>query len=487
MLATLKELNCLGYNFKNSDELNTFLGFVNFLKNDNEELTLHSCTDYFFFGYQIPQLGKEMDLIRFGKNYNLNIEYKSESTKEKMVEQLKKNYFYLHFLDVPTRYFSFSLKNNLFIEFFPEDGTVVDCSAEDLLNAFEKQDIEVITLEQANTKFEIKNYLVSPFNDVEKFIKSEYLLTPPQYNFKDEILKSSSLFSSVNGRPGTGKSLLLYDLCKELIDKGKSVYVLHCAKLNQGQERLKAYGYKILAIKDYKKIDFENADFILIDESQRIHPRQRDEIIETSKLYKVRLIFFMDGQQTLHDSEEKAKNEKIITDLVKSTGGKCFKLRDKYRSNPDLANFIKLFFKFPIDQKKIERVSNYNNIVEVKYFDSKNSAENYLKSKDNYQVLSYTCSLYNKNEKLNSLPKIGKISHEVIGQEFDSVTVVLDSNFHYEANLKNDSMILKAEENSYYNSKKMLYQNLTRARKKVELVIIGSQNILYNLSKIIDF
>ncbi|TDE67612.1 hypothetical protein E0E02_06875, partial [Streptococcus sp. KCJ4932] len=69
MSGTLKELNCLGYNFKDSVELNTFLGFVNFLKNDNEELTLHSCTDYFFFGYQIPQLGKEMDLIRFGKNY----------------------------------------------------------------------------------------------------------------------------------------------------------------------------------------------------------------------------------------------------------------------------------------------------------------------------------------------------------------------------------------------------------------------------------
>ena len=34
--------------------------------------------DGFFVSYSIPQIGKEFDLLRFGRNYILNIELKSE-------------------------------------------------------------------------------------------------------------------------------------------------------------------------------------------------------------------------------------------------------------------------------------------------------------------------------------------------------------------------------------------------------------------------
>ena len=40
--------------------------------------------DSYYVGYKIPQIGKEFDLLRFGENYNVNIEVKSDCDEDKM-------------------------------------------------------------------------------------------------------------------------------------------------------------------------------------------------------------------------------------------------------------------------------------------------------------------------------------------------------------------------------------------------------------------
>ena len=49
----------------------------------------------FYLGYTIPQIGKEFDLLRFGKNYILNVEIKSILKMDDAKEQLIKNRYYL--------------------------------------------------------------------------------------------------------------------------------------------------------------------------------------------------------------------------------------------------------------------------------------------------------------------------------------------------------------------------------------------------------
>ncbi len=53
--------------------------------------------DGFFVGYTIQQIGKEFDLLRFGENFNLNIELKSElkiaNKADKIEKQLKTNHY----------------------------------------------------------------------------------------------------------------------------------------------------------------------------------------------------------------------------------------------------------------------------------------------------------------------------------------------------------------------------------------------------------
>ena len=58
-----------------------------------------SCTDGFYLGYSIPQIGKEFDLIRFSENDIINIEIKKEATIEKIHSQQIRNHYYLSFLN----------------------------------------------------------------------------------------------------------------------------------------------------------------------------------------------------------------------------------------------------------------------------------------------------------------------------------------------------------------------------------------------------
>ncbi|KFM93044.1 hypothetical protein [Paenibacillus macerans] len=59
--------------------------------------------DEFFIGYEIPQISKEFDLLRFGNNFNLDIELKNISTTEKITKQLIQNKYYLRALGKPVK------------------------------------------------------------------------------------------------------------------------------------------------------------------------------------------------------------------------------------------------------------------------------------------------------------------------------------------------------------------------------------------------
>jgi hypothetical protein len=57
-----------------------------------------SCSDSFYLGFSIPQIGKEFDLLRFGKDDIINIEIKSEFNFDKIYKQQIRNNYYLSFL-----------------------------------------------------------------------------------------------------------------------------------------------------------------------------------------------------------------------------------------------------------------------------------------------------------------------------------------------------------------------------------------------------
>lgn len=90
--------------------------------------------------------------------------------------------------------------------------------------------------------FKPSTYLVSPFNSTTKFINGEYFLTDHQNSIKKDIINlftsSSAEFVSVIGNPGTGKTLLTYDIANHYINNKLKVLVVHCVKLNNGHSTL---------------------------------------------------------------------------------------------------------------------------------------------------------------------------------------------------------------------------------------------------------
>lgn len=61
---------------------------------------------------------------------------------------------------------------------------------------------------------------------------------------------------------------------------------------------------------------------------------------------------------------------------------------------------------------------------------------------------------------------------KVVGQEYDNVVAVLDQYFFYDENGKLNTRAY------YYDATKMLFQMVTRARKKLNIIIINYQVVL---------
>jgi len=92
---------------------------------------------------------------------------------------------------------------------------------------------------------------------------------------------------------------------------------------------------------------------------------------------------------------------------------------------------------------------------------------------DGWEVLNLTPSLRDTEHHESYSDSINKCSHAVIGQEFDNVAVVIDEYFSYDSS---GSLIYQSR--TYYDSVKMLFQNITRTRKKLKLIIIGNKQVL---------
>lgn len=305
--------------------------------------------NHYYVGYLIPQIGKEFDLLRFGKNYSINIELKKTSKREKIQKQLKRNKYYLSFTERKVHNFCFqSDTEELF--YLGDNDELEIAELLFLIDLLKDQQLDNIT--NIDSLFNPSNYLVSPFNSTERFIKNEYFLTKQQETVKSQILRTiednrTASFISITGSAGTGKTLLTYDIAKELKQTDKKALIIHCGYLNSGQIKLKTdYGWDIIPIKQYALFDLADYDAVIIDETQRIYPKQLEDIVNKIQINNGKCIFSYDKSQTLAKWEENNNIDQLINNIDSIIP---YELSEKIRTNKEIASFIKALF----NKKKI--------------------------------------------------------------------------------------------------------------------------------------
>lgn len=459
-------------NIKN-DELNDLCSLVDSLKSSSKKQTLF---DSYFIGYTIPQIGKEFDLLRIDDDSIVNIELKSSSTPEKIKKQLVQNEYYLSFLNREIFKFSYvSTERKLYT--IGNSGELEEALLETLIEKLGEQ--KAIKMDNLDSLFKPSNYLVSPFNSTEEFIKGQYFLTQQQEKIKNSIISllasSESKLTAIKAKAGTGKTLLTYDIAKEY--EGTTL-IVHCGILNVGHATLRdKHGWEIISAKDFNTHDLSDYQLIIIDEAQRIYSTQLTKIIEHTSTNRAHCLFSYDSEQVLA-SHEISKN--AVGEIEKHLDEKPYELTTKIRTNKEIASFITRLF----DKNKVIEKFQYNNI-ELKYFHTAEEATEHLKflRKQSWKIINYTPSTYHKMSHDNyHVAYESDNAHTVIGQEFNNVVAVIDQRFKF-----NDEGKLSTNyHNPYYSPERMLFQIVTRTRMKLGIVIINNPTILKRCLEILN-
>ena len=432
--------------------------------------------DNWFYAFSIPQIGKEFDLLRIGEKEVINIEIKSrEVESEKVEKQLYQNRYYLSHLNREIRSFTVMKKNDGTIHVLKYNNGLESSSFSELISAIDRE--KVILKRNIEKYFDPCLFLVSPLNTPDRFLNKEYFLNNQQLEIKKAILnlKPGEQLFGIKGAAGTGKTLLLYDIAYTLGETRKTC-IIHGGNLSDGHKYLQAKSntVSLLAAKKVTQKTIEEFEVICADETQRYYDKVIDIVLSQAAQKNTICVFSYDFNQALAKSEIKSNNPKRLRE---TSGFKEYELTGRVRTNKEINSFIRTMLRLS-DLPK-ERIS-YDNI-DIVYANSIKEADRivHIYTRKEYKFITITPSQFKDN--IIDHYSRNTNSHHVIGQEFDNVVVIIDSNFRY-----SEEGILQGKEhpNPNYLFARLFYQNITRARKRLCVIVLDNLDVFERLIKI---
>ena len=309
--------------------------------------------DGFYFGYCIPRIGKEFDLLRFGKNLCLNIEIKNHSTKETIRRQLLRNRYYLSALNRPLELYTF----------IAEDASLYTLKDRELVKGeWEKLAETVRTMEWTEEEdpdalFAPERFLISPVYTPNRFLSGEYFLTTHQEAIRAGILELKEDLYCIEGRSGTGKTLLLYDIYRQLIRRGiltqKEICIIQCAGMHYGHGILLRNGIRIRELSEAQDLPSDpDIRILLFDEAQYIPEDMMHALLKQIRASGKKAVFASDPLWTSYD-ERAAESIAVLTEQY---GAEVHRLTAKIRTNRETAAFTECMF--DLSRKKASPAGN---------------------------------------------------------------------------------------------------------------------------------
>ena len=462
--------------------------------------------DDFFYSYTIAHISKEFDLLKVAANRKLilNIELKSEDVgEERIKQQLVRNRYYLSPVTTNVISYTYILNTNTVYR-LDDNNRLIQSEFVSVVADMKK--FKKCMKNNIESLFKAKDYLISPVNSPERFARHQYFLTNQQEAMSRKLLSGllkddDKRYYSVKGEAGTGKTLLLYDTVRKLpVDAGKCV--IHFGRRTPNIDILEKAipSTDIITSRDLTDgAMLKGYDYILVDETQRLHDDQFEWIVDSacsnneagslgslSASNKVgsmnvasddsrssvrntpKVVMFYDCEQVLSRHEQQRAMDKRIEELEDEN----YFLSDRIRTNPELSAFIRNMF----DLNKRARGYKYD-CVTICYA---NSINEFKRLKAYYKAKQYIYIDYEKSYRnVNNRYKSRKFNtYKVIGKEFDKVLTVIDSKFKY-----NEYGELCADYDGDNDDilEKYFYQVVTRARDQLCIIVLNNEDIFRRL------
>ena len=300
----------------------------------------------FFYSFQVPRLGKEFDLLQIKDDQIVNIELKSGKVSDEAVrKQLLQNRYYLSVQGKFIQSYTYISSQERLVRLNNHDH-IVEADWDQLCLALQRQskdyegDIEDL--------FQTEMYLFSPLTEPERFLNKEYFLTSQQKDIErrilDKIRKVKSGYFWFSGLPGTGKTLLLYDIAMKLSVHQK-VCMIHCGETGKEWKILHDRLLRITFLSDSQLEecpDLKEYSAILVDEAHLLSVEELHRILELSEKHPV--IFSSDDEDMISDEE---MDRTMIREIEHLPDIQSFHLTNRIRTNAELSSFIQNMMHLP--------------------------------------------------------------------------------------------------------------------------------------------
>ena len=439
-----------------------------------------ACSLTFYYSYTMQKLGKEFDLIRIADDQIVNIELKSGNvTAEAIRTQLIQNRYYLSTLGKPVYYYTYISGQDRLVR-LSNSGRLVNSTFEELGMLLDNQDgIYDGNIEEL---FKEDKYLISPITDPGKFLRQEYFLTSQQRDIKKQILKhitEGHMLQGFTGIPGTGKTILLYDIAMQLSHRNAVClfhFGSHRKELEQLNERLKRIDFYYC---DRKKIPEVTRRYaaIFVDEGHGMGVEAFETIRKYSAEWNAPVILSYDNMDCVSEAERIGIGAPVIEAAEDYCG---YKLTNRIRLNSELSTFLRVLFSASRAYKR-----EYPDVT-VSYGNDRMEAMNLIRyyEKEGYMFIwdKSLLSVPDMNDDFpgESLTRIE--SQAVTGKEFDKVVMLLDDTFYYD-----EKRYLRNRDSGENAARIMnLFHGLSRAKHSIALVIEDNIDLMSTIYSVLQ-
>ena len=400
-----------------------------------------------FYSFQIPRLGKEFDLLQIRENQIINIELKSGAVSEEAIQkQLIQNRYYLSALGKPIQSYTYISSQNRLMRLTNHDH-VIEASWNQLCAALQKEgkdysgDIENL--------FRAEWYLFSPLTEPNRFLNKEYFLTAQQRDIKRQILnkirEDQTGYFSFSGLPGTGKTLLLYDIAMKLSSR-QQVCIIHCGEAGKKWEILHKRLQRIDFLSDNQlEIQYSLDDYhaILVDEAHLLSVDKLNVLLDMSENRPI--IFSSDSEEMISPKEMDQSTMKRMQELPNL---QTFRLTNRIRTNAELSSFIQNMMHLPVRKNQ-----NQYPHVSVVYANDEKEADTLVQD---YVRQGYQYFPQMEGAELGTTAV----------RDTEKMVVVLDERYYYDEEL-------------YFRSKHLMLNGQSDVRKLFHLLNQAKENLAF--------